>query len=353
METQRFRLRGPSLEALRSQAFAEHGPEARITAAELVTIGGIRGFFAQRHYEVTVEVPPMVQGLPRSGRRSASRPAPASRRESGIAALLAEADDAEASLHGVQVPEPLVSTDSNLFAALMDDLIFNTDAATKVTAKQPAPVPVPSPATRPGDLTVVVGLGADPLGVARSMAAELVSDRHLRSAVRAMGDPEAGSGTGGSGVRASGSPATASAGFESRGRRAAEDRVVDEPLGGALGGQLTDRMAAAALRAAGVEGGFPVFVAVGLEATAQGTGGRNAASLETVAALGADQVWIVVDACRKPLDTAAWVTEVTDEVSVTAVAVVGAAATSSPESVNTLGIPVGWVDGRRSTTPVL
>ncbi|MBE0010823.1 MULTISPECIES: hypothetical protein [unclassified Arthrobacter] len=346
METQRFRLRGPSLEALRSQAFAEHGPEARITSAELVTIGGIRGFFAQRHYEVTVEVPPMLQVPPRTGRRSAGRPAPAPRRESGIAALLAEADDAEASLHGVQMPEPLVSTDSNLFAALMDDLIFNTDAATKVTAKQPSPVPIPSPATRPGDLTVVVGLGADPLGVARSMAEELVADRHRRSAVRALGDPGAGSGFGGAG-------ATASAGFESRGRRAAGDSGADDALGGSRGGQVTDRMAAAALRAAGVEGGFPVFVAVGLEAVGQGASGKHGASLATVAALGADQVWIVVDASRKPLDTAAWVTEVADEVSVTALAVVATAATSSPESVNTLGIPVGWVDGRRASSPVL
>lgn len=348
VETQRFRLRGPSLEALRSQAFAEHGPEARITSAELVTIGGIRGFFAQRHYEVTVEVPPMVPVPPRSGRRSASRPAAAPRRESGIAALLAEADDAEASLHGVQMPEPLVSTDSNLFAALMDDLIFNTDAATKATAKQPAPVPVPSPATRPGDLTVVVGLGADPLGVARSMAEELVSDRHRRSAVRAMGNPVASSGFGGSGVGT-----TEWGGVESRGRRAAGDSGADDALGGSRGGQVTDRMAAAALRAAGVEGGFPVFVAVGLEAVGQGTSGKNDASLATVAALGADQVWIVVDAGRKPLDTAAWVTEVADEVSVTALAVVGASATSTPESVNTLGIPVGWVDGRRATSPVL
>ncbi len=96
-----------------------------------------------------------------------------------------------------------------------------------------------------------------------------------------------------------------------------------------------------------------MFVAVGLEAVGQGTVGKNAASLATVAALGADQVWIVVDAGRKPLDTAAWVTEVTEDVSVTAMAVVGTSATSSPESVNTLGIPVGWVDGRRATSPVL
>lgn len=315
METQRFRLRGPSLEELRSQAFAEHGPLARIIAAELVTVGGIRGFFAQRHYEVTVEVPP--DPPVRTGRRSAVRvPAP-ERKGSGIAALLAEADDAEAFLHGVDVQEPSVSTDSNLFAALMDDLIFNTDAASKVSAGQPAAVPVPAPATRPGDLTVVVGLGADALNVARSMAEELVSDRHRRAAVRAIGDRE---GTG---------------------RRVARD---GEP--GLEAGKVTDRLAAAALRAGGVEGGFPVFVAVGLA-------GDVVENVAAVAGLGADQVWVVVDAGRKPMDTAAWVSAVTREAAVTAVAVVGTATTSSPQSVNALGIPVGWVDGRRATSPVL
>ena len=254
----------------------------------------------------------------RTGRRSAGRAPAPQRKESGIAALLAEADDVEASLHGVDVPEPSVSTDSNLFAALMDDLIFNTDAASKVSARQPAAVPVPAPATRPGDLTVVVGLGADALNVARSMAEELVDERHSRAAVRAIGEREG------------------------NGRRAAR--------GGETGleasNPVTDRLAAAALRAGGVEGGFPVFVAVGLA-------GDVAENVAAVAGLGADQVWIVVDVGRKPMDTAAWVTAVTREVAVTAVAVVGTAATSSPETVNTLGIPVGWVDGRRATSPVL
>ncbi|MBG6178828.1 hypothetical protein [Arthrobacter sp. CAN_A1] len=324
MEPQRFRLRGPSLEALRSQAFAEHGPRARITAAELVTVGGIRGFFAQRHYEVTVEVPAAMPIVPPTGRRSAGHPVTPQRRGSGIAALLAEADDAEASLHGVEVAEPLVSTDSDLFAALMDNLIFNTDAASKTVAQQPAAVPVPAPATRPGDLTVVVGLGTDPLAVARSMAEELVSDRHRRAAVRAIGEGEV------------------------NGRRAAHPGAAGTRDSGA---PVTDRLAAAALRAGGVEGGFPVFAAVGLNGARLGA--ELAGGVATIAGLGADQVWIVVDAGRKPMDTAAWVAEVTRELPVTAVAVVGAATTSSPESVNTLGIPVGWVDGRRATSPVL
>ncbi|MHA7275593.1 hypothetical protein ACX80O_03570 [Arthrobacter sp. Hz1] len=111
------------------------------------------------------------------------------------------------------------------------------------------------------------------------------------------------------------------------------------------------RVAAAALRAGGVEGGFPVFAAVGLDGARPGA--DWAGSVATIAGLGADQIWIVVDVGRKPMDTAVWVAEMTRELPVTAVAVVGAAATSSPESVNLLGIPVGWVDGRRATSPVL
>ncbi|MHA7293012.1 hypothetical protein [Arthrobacter sp. HLT1-21] len=101
----------------------------------------------------------------------------------------------------------------------------------------------------------------------------------------------------------------------------------------------------------GVAGGFPVFAAVGLDGARPGA--DWAGSVATIAGLGADQIWIVVDVGRKPMDTAVWVAEMTRELPVTAVAVVGAAATSSPESVNLLGIPVGWVDGRRATSPVL
>ena len=65
-----------------------------------------------------------------------------------------------------------------------------------------------------------------------------------------------------------------------------------------------------------------------------------------MAALSADQVWVVVDAGRKHEDTARWVGVLSAQLNVTAVAVVGAAETGSPESVNGLGLPVGWIDGR-------
>ncbi len=64
-------------------------------------------------------------------------------------------------------------------------------------------------------------------------------------------------------------------------------------------------------------------------------------SLPTIAA---DQVWIVVDASRKPEDTARWVAAVSARVGVHAIATIGTRRTSTPETVLELGLPEGWSD---------
>ena len=100
---------------------------------------------------------------------------------------------------------------------------------------------------------------------------------------------------------------------------------------------LTDRRAALLARAEGVERGSVVFCAFGVEA------GDD--PLHTLAAIDPDQVWIVVDAGRKPEDTRRWVDRIARTVDIAAIAVVGAASTSTPHTVNALGLPIGWVDG--------
>ncbi|PPK94532.1 hypothetical protein CLV92_10734 [Kineococcus xinjiangensis] len=50
-------LEGSDLDALLAQAREEHGEGARIVRAERVRSGGVGGFFAKEHYQVTVEVP--------------------------------------------------------------------------------------------------------------------------------------------------------------------------------------------------------------------------------------------------------------------------------------------------------
>jgi hypothetical protein len=100
---------------------------------------------------------------------------------------------------------------------------------------------------------------------------------------------------------------------------------------------LTDRRSALLARADGVERGTVVFCAFGVE--------PGADPVHSLAAIDPDQVWVVVDAGRKPEDTQRWVDRITAVVDVAALAVVGAASTATPHTVNTLGIPVGWVDG--------
>ncbi|MFD1214322.1 hypothetical protein ACFQ36_20030, partial [Arthrobacter sp. GCM10027362] len=117
--------------------------------------------------------------------------------------------------------------------------------------------------------------------------------------------------------------------------------------GGALAGTVRrpvqDRKSALAARARGVERGHSVFVAFGL-----GRGGPDLAGLLPVlAGLEADQLWVAVDAGRKPEDTARWVRQVRDVAAVDAVAVEGTAGTATPETVLGLGLPVGWSDGAR------
>lgn len=322
------------MDDLKARVLAEHGPRARIIAAEKVTVGGIGGFLARHHYEVTVE-------LPARGRRRAPGEPDARREAAGIAALLDRAEQAEGLLQvpgsaGTARPAALpastaraalpagqaavparaaVSTGSPAFAELMDTLTFSTETpdaplpepAGFLPPPEPLPrVPVaPEPLHGAGDLVIVVGLGTDPLEVCRSMS-------------RAAG-------AGASGVRAAG--------------LLAPDDVV----------RAGDRRAVAAARAAGVMGGYGIFLAYGL-----GRGVTELARHTTLlAALAADQLWVAVDAGRKEEDTAAWVGAVRAAAVVEALAVEGLEATATPQTVNSLRLPIGWLDGSPAPAPVL
>lgn len=332
MEPKRFQLEGPTLPELKARILAEHGADARIVSAERVTVGGIRGFFARRHYEVTVEVPERRRRAAHaqavrmvspdgdtSGDLRGESPRPGLAARLGILALLEDADGADDAGTLVRprpgVQTPLLSTGSAGFAQLMDELTFTVSEPVAGTAPTPVPTqaptqapgpmpvavpvsvhgPVPRPLTRPGDLVVLVGLPAETLRVAGMMAAM----------------------DGAAEVLVAGS-------------------VVSE---GAR--RVDDRRSALAARAGGVARGRTCFLAFGI--------GEDPAGREYIGGdllmVGADQTWLVVDAGRKPFDTAAWAGLVGAVLAIDAVAVVGSVTTSSPETVNDLGIPVGWVDG--------
>lgn len=298
------------MEELRERVRTRYGPEARIVSAEAVTVGGIRGYLAKRHYEVTVRVPlPQHQGAPL-------------RRRAGIAALLAEADQAEsgatAEAPARKDSAPVVSTMSGGFDELVQDLARSTGSSARVTRTVgPAPAAVrgrrayraPHPGRYPGDLTVVAGLQEDALKVCLEMA------RDAASAFR------------------SGTDDGAAQGVYTGGAQAVEGYLP-----------LANRAAAVAARAAGVEGGYPVFIAWGIGSRATGSG-----DISGIASLAADQVWLAVDARMKETDTAEWTAAVKAAVEVTGLAVEHARDTGTPETVNLLAVPVGWVDGRPST----
>ncbi|HKU35398.1 MAG TPA: hypothetical protein VJP90_07590, partial [Paenarthrobacter sp.] len=213
-----------------------------------------------------------------------------------IAALLERADAEELELHK---PAP-VSTASPDFAGLLEQLGKELEAS-------PVAAPsVPVPLTGAGNLVILLGLGDDALGPALEMSIA----------------------AGGSDVRTAG----------------------ELSAFGHL--HVQGRQSATAARAQAVLTGQGVVVAYGL-----GRASDVSTRASHIAGLSADQLWVVVDARRKAEDTVAWVRALQalleGVVGVTALAVIGASETASPETVDVLGIPVGWVDGKPASTPVL
>jgi hypothetical protein len=348
----RYRLKGASLEEIRRKAEAQHGPAARIVSAERVTSPGIAGFFAGHRYEAMVEVLPeaaVVSGeiLPEpellegeSGQDTSEQdkdvPAedgvqaaagggtPHQLTRSAIAALLEEADAEESRMHGpgeaAGFPSPApaastVSTESRDFAGLLEQLgaEYQMPPAGRVkerparsgqesAADRLRQGPVPVPLKGAGDLVVMLGLGRDAIETAVGMSIA----------------------SGGADVRTAGELS-------------------------AYGHLHVDgRLSATAARAQAVLTGQTVLVAFGL--------GKQAdveTRLPLIRSLAADQVWLVVDAGRKPEDTAAWARKVADSLPVAGLAVTGAGETLTPATVNDLGIPVGWVDGAVPLQPFL
>lgn len=305
----RTTVRGASVQAIRNELESTYGPGSKILRVEKVTQGGISGFMAKHFFEATVLLPGHPGTHPDTGMNLGSR--------LGIAALLAGANDVEDSWSGATSPE--FSTGSAGFGALMDELSSRNIAtiAEPVTGPAPvasepagpagpaplvpasftarvaiaAPTSVPGPLTRPGDLVLLVGLGQDPLAVAQSMSRQLGS-------------------------------------VDIRGGGLIKARGVDS---------LTDRRGALLARASSVGEGTSTICAYGLD--------LGTDSFDVLEAINADQVWVVVDAARKAEDTSRWVGAIAARLNVAAVAVVNTRFTASPQTVNNLAIPVGWVDG--------
>jgi hypothetical protein len=279
----RFRFDDVSREALTARVRSEFGASARIVSASEVRVGGVGGFFARRYVDVVVDVP----NAPAASTRSRTGAI-------GLAALLEEAERLERGGSAKPGPPviPVVSTQSQDFDRLMTDLRSYSDLAPDAGLIDA--IGIPTLHDEPGGLVLFVGLGDDAMVVARSLA------RSVRWSDVRMGG-----------------------------------RILGDTLP-----RVDDRRSAAEYRAHCIAVG-----SVGLLAWGVGLGVSGMQSTASaLRAIDADQVWLVVDASRKAEDTAAWVSVVRASVPATALAVLHGVETASPDSVNALGLPVGWSD---------
>ncbi|MFQ4148020.1 hypothetical protein AAGW05_04875 [Arthrobacter sp. LAPM80] len=298
------------MESLRWQLFEKYGSRARIVRAERIQTGGLFGMGATTTFEVSVEVDGRPE--PDAGAVAGVRPqAPRTARRAaaprgGIGALLAEADNAD----GPARPRRAVERKPD-FDAIMGALSgLDDDSAAEVPAFAPAPAldtgdmvrVTPRPSQRPGDLVILAGLREQPLHMAWSMAGSFQGGADLLTA----GDHRSSS----------------------------------------VGHVFLDSVGVKNAQAQAASAGKPLLIAFSF-------GQRGSSNLSVLASVRPDQLWLVVDAAHKPDDTASWVRRACRYAVPDALAVVGATDTATPETVNELLIPVGWVDGRQSTSTEL
>lgn len=326
MPSQQFQLRGHSLESLRWQLFEKYGAAARIVRAEKIQTGGLFGLGAATSFEVTVELasPAEQAAAARAGmgslrtdssRRAAStRRAAAPRRSMGE--LLAAADDGDdarpstphsrgskpdfqAILSSLTEQDPLAAPSEGSVQDLLG--AFSPAGAVGDSTGRDEDV-VPRPLTTPGALVVLVGRRDQPFMTAWSMAAHLQDGADILTA----GDY----------------------------RHSSVSHV------------FLDSIEVKKARSAAASSGKPLLIAFSF-------GQRGASNLAMLASLRPQQLWFVVDAAHKPEDTESWVGRACRYSVPDALAVLGVTDTATPESVNALRIPVGWVDGRQAATSEL
>lgn len=227
-----------------------------------------------------------------------------------------------------------MSTSSQTFAAILDDLVRATDAAvppappasTAPSPSAPAPsAPAPPASTPPTppkgtslSLSEPEGDNDVPLAEPRPTERAQVLREAPPVRLRGKGDLTLVVGLGGDAQAAAATLAAS-----------ADADVL----------AVADRREALAARAEGVRRECPIVGVVEL------------ARVDAVPALAAslagiepDQVWVAVDVSRKLDDTAVWVHAVDAVLAVDGIAAHGAALTATPWAVGALGLPLLWLD---------
>jgi len=309
----RLQRSGATLDEVRDAVRTEFGAGARIVAAERVTTPGIGGLFRKAHVEATVEVPEPGE-TPTARVVIADSPV----QRIGIAALLADAEEAEARIAG---GDGTATTRADAFASVLDGFVADgmtgsaprptrvlpepdgpadvdprLQAVTDTLPGGPATVPDAAPAVRVARPTAPAARSAVP-AVRSAVPAVRSADGDLVLLVGRPNDVDAAAGL-----------------FAVRHALRPTDAA--------------DRRSAILARADGVRDGHAVLAVAAWDDRA--TGDR----------IEADQVWVVVDVGRKPEDSAAMVSAVAARLPVAGVVAIGAGETATPESVDLLGVPV-------------
>lgn len=305
MSPTRLQRDGATLEAVRDAVREEFGPAARIIAAERVTTPGIAGLFRRAHVEATIEVPSPDEA-PTAVVAIADGPA----QRAGIAALLADAEAAEAR---IAAADGTGSTRADAFASVLDGFVADgiapaSAAAGRSRSDQGGSRLQAVPDTLPGGSVRLLDAAAAPDDAVVPSGAVVPPVRPAVPAVRsADGDLVLLVGRAGDVDAVAGLFAT---------RHALRQTAA------------ADRRSGILARADGVRDGATVLAVAAWDDQA------------TIEALGADQVWLVVDAGRKTEDAVAMLRAVATHVAVAGVVAIGAAETATPESVHLLGVPV-------------
>ncbi|MFJ3382985.1 MULTISPECIES: hypothetical protein [unclassified Curtobacterium] len=303
MPPTRLQRSAATLEAVREAVRAEFGPGARIVAAERVTSAGLGGLFRKAHVEATVEV--HDQGdVPTARVAIADGPA----KRAGIAALLADAEEAEAR---IAASSGTSATRADAFASVLDGFVADGIAPAVPSRTEADPVPEPGGPAGGGhglqtggpggpapvaDVVSPRALGA-PAAVRAPVPAVLSADGDLVVLVGRAGDVDAAAGV-----------------FAARHGLRETDAA--------------DRRGGILARADGVRLGHALLGVATWDDRA------------TLDGLAPDQVWVVVDAGRKHDDSLAMVHAVAGVVAVAGVLSIGGSETATPESVHELGLPV-------------
>lgn len=313
MPPTRLQRSGATLDEVRDAVRTEFGAGARIVAAERVTTPGIGGLFRKAHVEATVEVPEPGE-TPTARVVIADSPT----QRIGIAALLADAEEAEARIAG---SDRTATTRADAFASVLDGFV-----ADGITGSAPRPTRALPEPDAPTDVAPGLPAATDTLPGGPTTVPDTVSGRRAaRSTAPALRSvPPA--------VR-SALPAVRSADGD---LVLLVGRPNDVDAAAGLFGvryalrptDAADRRSAILARADGVRDGHAVLAVAAWDDRATGDG------------VEADQVWVVVDVGRKPEDSAAMVSAVAARLPVAGVVAIGAGETATPQSVDLLGLPV-------------